>query len=824
MSSKFATHDYMGRPKAFYRVETVTLTTPPTPAKQTSHHIIVLDRSGSMYGELEAVKGMVEKVLTLEEYKDSEMLVSVLSYSSQGDWTAHVERAKVEDVMAPGSKHVEAIRKIRVTGLTCISQGLRAAKDLCRAGEMTCVTLHSDGYANDRSPGAEKREIDGLVEEFKKLPEVFVNTVAYNHWSDFKLLSYIANACGGTCFQTPTAKELFNTLHQTAGLLAGQVVPSVEVAADGADYTTFVSAAARKVLGTSGTLSVRGIKANQDRVAYRYFQLEDVQYNALNEPVCGDGAPVTPVLAFAAAKLSEGRLNESKYAVVTSRDQTLLEEHARALTNPQVAAMAAAVQEVLFQGIPAAHIQSKTYGLPNANQASVMRLLSVLSKYARDIEVDLDVLSASYKRRGVRRIPGTRNPDGTVTAPTYKTVPRSNGWAKVRSFDLNRNTATVNMLVARPVNLVNVATKDVVSEVAGINLDLESFNNYTVVGDGELNLPRLPLRLTNKRLHRDLVDLGALAAGTFDPKTTYEVVLEGRPLVAYDATFDAKVFAGTFDTVARYKALASILSASLKEKSDSYTEDQVAALKAHYLSSSLYFSPPTTTEYADLQTALSDGSIDTRLSYKVDFGNAKMLSTGDLYSANEFLARHFTLSRNGTDEKKPKFDMRWSDKVVYGYKALSARTKLNACDDLQKPIFEDFLGLKSTGSVAGILVAIGYNADQVSDFYNAAAGKVSVDRAVEVFTDTLRTLNEAIDVAYEGVAPVVFYVGATGLLPDEFGSPKAMSADDAKVAFPELSIGKSESDGTFFDVNGVLLSIYSKPEYFSTRGPVTDTE
>jgi hypothetical protein len=822
--SKFATHDYLGRPKALYRVEEVALTAPPTPTRKASHHVLVIDRSGSMWGELDAVKGMVEKVLTLEEYKDSEMLVSVLSYSSSGDWTAHIERAKVEDVMAPGSKHVEAIRKIRVTGLTCISQGLRAAKDLCHAGETTCVTLHSDGYANDRSPGAEKREIDALVEEFRKLTDVFVNTIAYNHWSDFKLLSYIANACGGTCFQTPTAKELFNTLHQTADLLAGQVVPTVEVLPEGADYTAFVSVAARKVLGASGALSVRGVKAEHDRIAYRYHRLEQAQYDALNEPVCGDGASVTPVLAFASAKIAEGRLNEAKYAVVSSRDLTLLEEHARALTNPQVAAMAAAVQAVLFDGIPATHIQSKTFGFPNAGQASVMRVLGILGKYAKDIEVDVAALRKDYKRRGVRRIPGTRNPDGTVTPPTHKTVPRSEGWAKVRSFDLNRNTATVNMLVARPVDLVDVATGATVPEVAGINLDLESFNNYTVVGDGELNLARIPLRITNKRLHRELVDVGALSAGDLDPKATYEVVLDGRPLVAYDATFDAKVFAGVFDRVARIKALSSILSASLKEKSDAYTDDQIAALKSHYLSASMFFSPPSTTEYADLQVALSDGSVDTRISYKVDFGTPTMLTVGDLYSANAFLERHFTLNRNGADEKKPKFDMRWDAGATYGYKALSARTKLNACDDLQKPIFEDFLGLKTTNAVRGILASVGAADDTIQAFYDAAAGKVSADKAVEVFTDTRRHLEAAVEAEYEAVSSVVFFIGASGLLPDEFGGPKAMSADDAKAAYPDLSIGKSESDGTFYDVGGTILSVYPKAEYFSTRGPVSDVE
>ena len=53
-------------------------------------------------------------------------------------------------------------------------------------------------------------------------------------------------------------------------------------------------------------------------------------------------------------------------------------------------------------------------------------------------------------------------------------------------------------------------------------------------------------------------------------------------------------------------------------------QEQIAELKAHYLSSSLYFTSPTTTHYADLQTALSKGEVDTRLSYKIDVGNAEI--------------------------------------------------------------------------------------------------------------------------------------------------------------------------------------------------------
>jgi len=122
------------------------------------------------------------------------------------------------------------------------------------------------------------------------------------------------------------------------------------------------------------------------------------------------------------------------------------------------------------------------------------------------------------------------------------------------------------------------------------------------------------------------------------------------------------------------------------------------------------------------------------------------------------------------------------------------------------------------------LSSVGYDDAAVTTFLDAAAGKVSADRAVEAFTDARNSLERAMEVEYEAIAPVVFYIGSTGLIPDEFGGPKAMSADDARAAFPDLSIGKGESDGMFYDVGGVLVSVYPKAEYFSTKGPVADAE
>jgi len=824
---KFALYDFLGRPKAHYLVTEESIGSATKPVPQPGHFIFVCDASGSMWGQMAALRSLVVKLLTLEEYRDADVLVSVLSFSSTNDLVTHAARVKIVDFMSPGSAALEEVSKLDTRGLTCISQGLKAIPALIKPNEVTAAVVLSDGFANDVSPGAEKREIDTIVEVLRKNAALVVNTISLGSYADFKLLAYIANACSGTCFQAPTAKEVYDVIHDTTSLIAGATTPAIDLPLGGNDYQVFVSAAARKIIGGNGTsLIVRGLRPEDDKVAYRFKRVEASEYAASTAPVCGENAPIEPVLAFAKAMISEGNINQAKYALVSTRNQTLLGKHAKALVNNAIAAMSADVEDSLFNpgGAWKTSDFTKTYGLPNASVASVLGVLGLLAEHASDIEIDLTALRNGYKKRGVKRIAGTRNPDGTITTPWVKTAFRDSGdWAKVSSFDINRNNATCNMLVTRAVNLVQADDGTVIPEVAGVKLDLKSFNNYTLVGDGVLNVGTLSIRIGNKRLFRSLVAVGVLPDVAFDPKTPYTIDLDGRPLIAYDIAFDAAMFTDLFTTVARMKVLQSILSACTKGTSEKFTDDQIAELKRHCLSTSLYFNAPTTTEYADLKQALSDGVIDTRISYKVDFGTSDILNLGELYSANAYLERRFTMAGTGVDPKKPKFDQRWPTDVSYGYKSLSARTKLNTVDDLMFPIMEDFLGLKSTGAVAGILTTLGYDAGQITNFYNAATGKVSKDTAIETFADAAKALDRAIEGIFrDRVSPLVFYVGSTGLVPDEFNA-RAMTADQVREKYPDLSIGKDEADGTFYLVGlGNIIVVYARAEYFST-GKVPDT-
>ena len=111
--TKFPLRNFKGKATRFFRVERENLNfTAGAEVKKPSHHILVVDRSGSMYGTIGDVKGTIEKLLTLTEFRDPSLRVSLISYSSQGDVKLHFKGVTVADVMATDSPQLREIRSI----------------------------------------------------------------------------------------------------------------------------------------------------------------------------------------------------------------------------------------------------------------------------------------------------------------------------------------------------------------------------------------------------------------------------------------------------------------------------------------------------------------------------------------------------------------------------------------------------------------------------------------------------------------------------------------------------------------------------------------
>jgi hypothetical protein len=362
---------------------------------------------------------------------------------------------------------------------------------------------------------------------------------------------------------------------------------------------------------------------------------------------------------------------------------------------------------------------------------------------------------------------------------------------EVTSFDLNNTTATLNMQVQRTADLYKEGNK--VASVGGKKLALKEIRSYTLVGDGEINATSLPLNISSKALHAELVKVGAVPDEKFDPKTPYVLNLMTMPACPFGQSFDLPaVFSELRDLLILRGVLAAALGGASAGAALQWTEEQVVELKEHDLSASLNYNPSTTNPYTDQTDAISAGEVDSYTSFNITVGDPTMVSVKALYSANEFLARRFAVTVDGTEEKKPKFiDLRSGKNVVIAIKALSARTKLNAIDALMMPVYEKFL---LGGGLDGLTIA--------SPSEDIEAKLKEVEASIE-------------DLYAAKVRPVAFYIGASGLIPDGW-DVEVLDAEALKARFPEIDVEKKQAEGTFL-VNGTnIIGIFSEVAYYST--------
>ncbi|RCJ41362.1 hypothetical protein A6769_00080 [Nostoc punctiforme NIES-2108] len=451
------------------------------------------------------------------------------------------------------------------------------------------------------------------------------------------------------------------------------------------------------------------------------------------------------------------------------------------------------------------------------NQISLVELIKIFAEYRNNIIVNIKHLQEHYQRTGVKRIRGVRNENGELLQPWLTTEYIDNAeYVGMGEFQFSRNAATINMLVKRRVKLAKFEDQTPTIEIAGLLVnDLNTFNNYTIVSDGKINVKSLQVKISSKKVFDLLKQKGILDAEEFDFRAEYTIQLDNLPLVAANSRYSS--IDGLFDELAEIKVLTSIICAHLKRESDVFIEVQLDEFKKHYLSKNTYINFPTTNEYTDINEALANGTLNSKLSYKIDIGSQYILNLSKLPSANKFLNRMYRFYEKETGEIiiKPSFEMAFNRNLAVRHRLLSSRTKITKVDELMKPIFDDFLGLEQNGIVGDILKKVG--ADSLAQLLqDKQAGKqISKEEMVAALTVANKKLEQYAENIYQDkISPLVFYIGSTGLLPDQMEA-KAMTADEAAAKYPNLQFSKDEQEGTFFAVGGSIISIYTKTEYYS---------
>ena len=800
MDTKFALRSPVGASTQFFSVSSESVVVESKPIPRPSHHVLVVDRSGSMYGDIPDIRKMLGQLLTLEEFVNPTLKVSLISYSGKGDVKLHFAKVSVKDVADNEKPYSKDIDSLRSTGMTCISQALVMAKTILDYDDVTAITLHTDGYANDSSPTQEVNSIRDAVNALKH-PNVFCNTIAHRDYCDFNLLASIANELSGVCIQARKTRDVYDAMYATTQVLNGAMEPALELGVGSYDYVVYSSPS--KILGSAKGLTVRGRTSQGGEKVYRYKSISQDAYNSSSAPESKDG-----LLAFARAQIAEGNLNTAKFALVSYQDPNLY-HHLRALTSSSIASFASDVEKLVFAGTPAPAFQP--YGIGDTGP-SILQVLNVLDKYSNSVSVNLPELRSNYVSRSLKTIPGIRGEDGNVTPPYFETKAKSDSpWVDLNTCSINKNTANANIMLRQPVDLINTKTNQVVAEVAGIRLDLHNFNNYTVVGNGEVSLKKITARTSDKRCFAELQEIGAIDKSvSYDPKNGFEIRFDTLPLVDYNAKFEVED--GAFDRLTQLTVAQKLLSASTKGTSDSLSSEQIAELKTYHLTPSLNFSPPTTTAYADLATALDKGEVDTRLKYTINLGSTELTSLDKLHSGNAYLQRRFVVTVDGKEMDKPTMETLANPNAKFSVKNLSARTQLDKVDAVSYPLYASLLEVEDPSLWNALVDSVGVDS---KDFRASMAGD-AVTRA-----EALRTLNRAvveeIDKIQDRIRPLAFYVGASGLIPESLKAGNALTAEEFSAKYPSTKLSSDEKkEGMFYVLpNNHVLTVSLEAERFT---------
>ena len=84
----------------------------PVLEPEVTHHIFVVDRSGSMWGVIDGLKSSIEQVLAVEDATNSNVETSLISFSSHRDVKLHWSGVKVEDVNNLSNPYLGELRSI----------------------------------------------------------------------------------------------------------------------------------------------------------------------------------------------------------------------------------------------------------------------------------------------------------------------------------------------------------------------------------------------------------------------------------------------------------------------------------------------------------------------------------------------------------------------------------------------------------------------------------------------------------------------------------------------------------------------------------------
>lgn len=777
-----------------YVIESMELPAKPKPLPVVTHHIFVVDRSGSMYGEIDNLKQTIEQALAADAVF-ANVKTTLISFSSHRDVTLHWANVPTTEVMKLDKPYVQILRSLRATNLTSMAQALNMALGQTTPGETTGITLFTDGYANDPSPQEEVQAIDRFLLAAHLTGSVFLNCVGYRSWCDWTLLRRMAAELNGTVVQAQSFTDVLKVMYDTQKLLASNMQPRLVLSVSGSGVGLLVVNQTRGVVtcawptAIGSTLQVVGTGEADQLVMYTLREAAVIPKGTKaiargREWLYG---------ALAIAELQAGNIAAAKALLFSSGNKSLWDEHATAITASALAAM---------QSDLTAWVQASLTEDPNAAYSMGRNIkpkhtwgdfYAVLNACKGTFLAD-KTFYQSYRRRSIRRVPGSVDKEtGRHIDPVTELLGTSP--LRIRSMSVNTNEATIQLECVQDAMLVRYDTTTPVGPVMQIPTNnLKSFRSFTLLSGGEFNVTEIPLHCGNKDDFTMLKPfLRPSDAKKFDPNRELRVNLKqfGTRAVELDsdeATRIARRVVKMWEARARIKLLSALVD---KTEASPFSTEQVAALKEVHLTPALYYSAPTTNPYTDREQAIAMGQIDSYVTYTVNFGLLDLRGKDEFRSANNWLQTFFTATdKDGNAIKKPTMADFWTAQFTRkeGGKAVMSRA-----DQFMANYF--------------LFLLTSRNAWAQED--------VDVERQ-------LRLAEQDEQAAISYFRWLIVQIGCTGVVPKELYTARFATGEAFSKAMEQkgepVKLSKAEADGTFYvhETAGLCISVVPETRWYST--------
>lgn len=755
----------------------------PSVSPEVTHHVLVVDRSGSMWGDIEKLKQSIEQALAVESFNDESVQTTLISFSSQGDVTLHWSKVPVGQVTDLAKPYINILRGIRATYLTGISQALDLALDQVDPKQTTGITLFTDGYANDPSPYQENKNLDAFVRKASEHPGLFFNAIGYRDWCDWPRMNSMTNALSGKTVKARSFKDVLDAMKDTQVLLSGAVCPAIVVDAPGDGRALVaVNRTTGQVNMTWGNLVLRGVGADDEVDIYQVAKAE-VTYNIPKGTKVIGKEEAYLFGALAIGYTSSSDIRSAKELLYASGNKTLWEEHQGAITPSSISVMVDDLQGWVKKGANDGYEMGRNVR-PEHNLFDLAEVLNKLPE--KSVGLAVDKFYADYRRRSIKRINGTRNEDGTITPANAEFI--QNGRVYIRGVKFNTSDASVQLETAASAQLKNAKTGEVIKEIAYVNLDdLKDYRSYTMVSSGERNVEIVPLEVYTKQAWDALTPfLRPSEARDFEPGKVAKIRLKKFKMEADETPTPDEILASVGRRLHAAAAVKAYSAMQDKGAASPYTAEQVEALKEFHLTQALYFSPPMTNHYADKDEAVKNGEIDSFTRYKIFFGTVGVLSDKELKSGNAFVQRRYAVkTANGEEVKKPTLDGYLAGDT-YEAKPLSAKSKETAADVVMNEVFDEIL--------------LGARIDNAE------------------ITRRLKETKQIVDQVNNLLQPLVMEVGCTGLLPRELESAMTRYEPEDFAAKFDVKLGKAESEGLYYvGTNGLVISIIPEVSWYTVK-------